>query len=104
MEQFDGVGITEFHEMWHAKQADNFKGKEWIFTDDNRNEYIQQLRKDCKPKVDNLGITGNNLRGISNCHPLHMHQETGMKWKLNTRLIIEKDSALCLECRKGLFI
>lgn len=66
MEQFDGVGITEFHEMWHAKQADNFKGKEWIFTDDNRNEYIQQLRKDCKPKVDNLGITGNNVRGISN--------------------------------------
>ena len=66
MKQFDGVGITEFHEMWHAKQADNFKGKGWIFTDDNRNEYIQQLRKDCKPKVDNLGITGNTVRGISN--------------------------------------
>lgn len=66
MEQFGGVGITEFHEMWHAKQADNFKGKGWIFTDDNRNEYIQQLRKDCKPKVDNLGITGNNVREISN--------------------------------------
>ena len=65
IEQFGGVGITEFHEMWHAKQADNFKGKGWIFTDDNRNEYIQQLRKDCKPKVDNLGITDDNVGEIS---------------------------------------
>lgn len=65
MAKYGGIGITEFHEMWHAKQADKFKGKGWIFTDDNREEYIQLLRKDCKHKVDKLGIIDDNAGEIS---------------------------------------
>lgn len=65
MASYGGIGATEFHEMWHAKQADNFKGKGWTFTDSNRKEYIQQLRKDCKPRIDKLGITADNVGELS---------------------------------------
>lgn len=65
MASYGGVGVTEFHEMWHAKQADNFKGKGWTFTDSNRKGYIQQLRKDCKPRIDKLGITADNVGELS---------------------------------------
>ena len=65
MEENGGIGITEYHEMWHAKQADTFKGKGWIFTKDSYEEYIQKLRKDCKRKVDKLGITDDNVGSIS---------------------------------------
>lgn len=65
MTSYGGAGITEFHEMWHAKQADNFKGKGWEITESNRKEYIQQLRKDCKRRIDKLGITTDNVGEIS---------------------------------------
>lgn len=65
MKQHGGIGITEFHEMWHAKQADIFKSKGWDFTKKNRNEYIQALRKDCKHRIDKLSITSDNVSEIS---------------------------------------
>lgn len=65
MESHGGIGITEYHEMWHAKQADNFKGKGWVFTEENRKNYIELLRKECKSRIDKLGITADNVGEIS---------------------------------------
>lgn len=61
MASFGGVGITEFHEMWHAKQADDFVGKGWVFSEVNKDKYIYQLRKSCKRRIDNLGINSDNV-------------------------------------------
>ena len=65
MAQNGGTGITEYHEMWHAKQADDFAARGYVFTEDNRNEYIRKLRKLCKKRIDNLGITTDNVGGLS---------------------------------------
>ena len=63
--QNGGLGVTEFHEMWHAKQADIFVGKGYEFSQNNKKAYIDQLRKDCKKRIDILGITEDNVDEIS---------------------------------------
>ncbi len=65
MAQNGGTGITEYHEMWHAKQADDFAAKGYTFTEENRNEYIRKLRKLCKKRIDELEITIDNANEIS---------------------------------------
>ena len=65
MKQNGGLGITEFHEMWHAKQADIFVGNGHEFSQNNKKVYIDQLRKDCKKRIDILGITADNVDEIS---------------------------------------
>ena len=60
-----GPGFVEHHEMWHMKQADDFRQAGWIITRENRNEYIAALCKKCKRNLDRLGVTRDNVKEIS---------------------------------------
>lgn len=54
---------TYYHEMWHTKQAIDFKESGRKITD--RQQYINKLSKICKKHVDSLGITRENVSQIS---------------------------------------
>ena len=65
MDMSGGTGAIEYHEMWHAKQADNFRQKGWKVTVENRGKYIRDLCEQCKKNLDKLGITEDNVGEIS---------------------------------------
>lgn len=56
---------TEYHEMWHMKQAENFKDKYGVITEENYFEYIQFACDEAKKNIDALGITEYNVNEIS---------------------------------------
>lgn len=58
-------GVTEYHEMWHMKQAEKFRSKGWNITKENYSEYIRELNKECKKTIDVLGINEYNVGKIS---------------------------------------
>ena len=58
-------GITEYHEMWHMKQAETFRNRGWTITSENRGDYLKALCKECKKKIDDLEITEYNVEMIS---------------------------------------
>ena len=58
-------GITEYHEMWHMKQAEKFRSKGWNITKENYGNYIIELNKECKKTIDALGINEYNVGKIS---------------------------------------
>ena len=60
-----GAGAVEAHEMWHMKQADDFRQSGWTITRENRGEYLDVLCKKCKERIDKLGITRDNVGEIS---------------------------------------
>lgn len=60
-----GSGAIEAHEMWHMKQAEDFRQAGWTITRENRTEYLAQLCEKCKKRIDNLGITSDNVKEIS---------------------------------------
>ena len=60
-----GAGAVEAHEMWHMKQAEDFRQSGWTITRDNRGEYLDVLCKKCKERIDKLGITRDNVGEIS---------------------------------------
>ncbi len=60
-----GKGAVERHEMWHMKQAEDFKNSGGKITRGTRGEYLQKLCKKCKNNIDNYGITKDNVNGIS---------------------------------------
>lgn len=60
-----GLGFTEHHEMWHMKQAENFREAGWNITRENYDEYLQELCKRAKKTIDNAGINEYNVKGIS---------------------------------------
>ena len=60
-----GSGAIEAHEMWHMKQAEDFRQAGWTITRENRTEYLAQLCEKCKKRIDNLGITRDNVGEIS---------------------------------------
>ena len=60
-----GSGAIEAHEMWHMKQAEDFRQAGWTITRENRTEYLAQLCEKCKKSIDNLGITSDNVGEIS---------------------------------------
>lgn len=57
--------ITEYHEMWHMKQAEKFRSKGWNITKENYGKYIRELNKECKKTIDVLGINEYNVGKIS---------------------------------------
>lgn len=61
----EGSAITEYHELWHMKQAERFRDKGWNFIRDNHKKYIEALSKDCKKRIDAFGITEYNVEDIS---------------------------------------
>ena len=60
-----GFGVIEAHEMWHMKQAADFRQSGWVITRENRAEYLDALCKKCKGRIDKLGITRDNVRELS---------------------------------------
>ena len=60
-----GIGAVEYHEMWHMKQAEDFRQSGWTITRENRGEYLDALCKKCKEHIDKLGITSDNVKEIS---------------------------------------
>lgn len=58
-------GVTEYHEMWHMKQAEKFRSKGWNITKENYGKYIRELNKECKKTIDALGINEYNVGKIS---------------------------------------
>lgn len=56
---------TEYHEMWHMKQAENFINKFGKITDSNYSEYIEFANKKAKKNLDELGVTEYNVNEIS---------------------------------------
>lgn len=47
------------------KQAAGFREKGWTITSENYRDYIDQLVRQCKNKIDKLGITAYNVGEIS---------------------------------------
>ena len=60
-----GFGTIEAHEMWHVKQAEDFRQAGWIINRKNREEYLVALCKKCKERIDKLGITRDNVGELS---------------------------------------
>lgn len=58
-------GSTEYHEMWHLKQAEDFRNSGWTITEDNYGKYLQALCEKCKQHLDLSGVTAYNTREIS---------------------------------------
>ena len=56
---------TPFHEMYHCKQAQEYEKKHDKITAENYHNYIDDLRVECKKKLDTLGITDENVGEIS---------------------------------------
>ena len=65
MKDNGGLKFVEYHEMWHAKQADDFRKAGWTITQENRERYIEELCKRAKKNIDKAGITAYNVREIS---------------------------------------
>lgn len=60
-----GKDAVERHEMWHMKQAEEFRKVGWEITKENRSEYLKELCKKAKKNLDALGITQDNVSEIS---------------------------------------
>lgn len=58
-------GSVEYHEMWHMKQAENFRMKYGEITKENYNNYIEYSCKMAKNEIDRLGINEYNVNEIS---------------------------------------
>ena len=64
-ETVGGKGSVEYHEMWHMRQAEDFRLSGWKITAKNRGEYIKALCQKCKKKIEKLGVTYDNVGDIS---------------------------------------
>lgn len=60
-----GKGAVEWHEMWHMKQAEDFRKAGWKITGKNKVEYLKSLCEKAKKNIDGLGITRDNVKEIS---------------------------------------
>ena len=58
-------GNVEFHEMWHMKQAENFRDKYGEITKENYGKYIEYSCKQAKKIIDQAGINRYNVGEIS---------------------------------------
>ena len=58
-------GNIEFHEMWHMKQAENFRKRYGEITRENYDKYIENACKEAKKTIDRAGITEYNISDIS---------------------------------------
>ena len=72
--------------MYHCKQAQEYEKKHGKITSENYHNYIDDLRVECKKKLDTLGITDENVGEISNYAKRCIHMEFLTKWKQNTIL------------------
>lgn len=61
----EAQGDIEFYEMWHMKQAENFKKRHGEIAKENYGEYLQSACEDAKKVIDKVGITKYNVGEIS---------------------------------------
>lgn len=61
----EAQGDIEFHEMWHMKQAENFKKRHGEIAKENYGKYLQSACEDAKKVIDKAGITKYNVGEIS---------------------------------------
>lgn len=61
----ENQGDIEYHEMWHMKQAENFRSQKGKITKENHREYIQSACKDAKKVIDKAGISKYNVNKVS---------------------------------------
>lgn len=58
-------GDTEYHEMWHFKQAADYRKSGKDITLENKIDYLRALCGLCKKRIDRLGINRYNVGEIS---------------------------------------
>ena len=58
-------GDIEFHEMWHMKQAENFRSRSGEITRENYGKYIESACKSGEKTIDRSGINLYNVNEIS---------------------------------------
>lgn len=58
------LGTIEYHEMWHVKQAVDFRAAGKAITEENYNQYMRALCKKCKKQMDRWGLTEYNVEEI----------------------------------------
>ena len=63
--QLQEDGVTEWHEIWHMRQAENFRKEVGKITAENYVKYIEYAIKKGKKHIDALGITEYNVKQIS---------------------------------------
>lgn len=68
------VGEIEFHEMWHMKQAENFRRKYGEITRENYLKYIEYSCNQAKKTIDGAGINKYNVNEISD-YAMKMYQQ-----------------------------
>ena len=61
----ENSGEIEYHEMWHLKQAEEFRKKYGDITLENRGEYVRFACELAKRRLDRLGIDEYNVDEIS---------------------------------------
>ncbi len=65
MRQYGGLRSTEYHEIWHLKQAENYRKSGKKITEETKGKYIQELCNTCKKRLDRVGVTEYNVIKIS---------------------------------------
>lgn len=65
MKTAGGTGITERHEIWHLKQADDFRNAVGKITRENFAAYLNWIKPRSKKRIDMRGITSENVGDIS---------------------------------------
>lgn len=58
-------GVVEYHEMWHLKHAEDFRNAGWTIKEENYNQYMQELCKVSKKRLEKNGINEYNVSEIS---------------------------------------
>lgn len=71
-EAVGGIGAVEYHEMWHMKQAEDFRANGWTITRENRSDYLSELCNKCKIRIDKFGITEDNVGELSDYAKLQL--------------------------------
>ncbi len=59
------IGHIERHEVWHLKQALNYKKKFKIINKQNYSDYIKYTNRQAKKYIDYLGVNEDNVGEIS---------------------------------------
>ena len=86
------LGETEFHEMWHLKQAEDYRSSGKKITPESRRDYIKQTCEKAKKKLDRLGITLDNVKELS---------DYAYKWYIRGRFDEPEAEYMAKRRRKG---
>ena len=83
------LGDVEYHEMWHMKQAEDFRKKFGDITRENYREYIQYSCERAKKKIDGIGIELYNVNEISDyavqMYGIHRYDEVEAEYMTKKR-------------------